>query len=256
MAGSQRRTAHHAPGDDVALRGKPSKVWREGQDRRLDMIARDVPLDGAQLLDIGCGVGAYVARLSALGAHAIGTEVELDRAAEAANAGAVVSAAVAEALPFANASFDALLLHEVLEHVADDRAAAREMARVLRPGGRAVIFVPNRWWPFETHGIVWAGSYRFGNAPLVNYLPDPIRNRLAPHVRVYTSGSLRRLFDGLPMRVVRHTQVYPGYDKIAARCPRWGHWLRRITYGAERTPAARLGLSHLLVVERVDGPVR
>jgi len=86
--------------------------------------------------------------------------------------------------------------------VADDRATLREVGRVLAPGGRAVIFVPNRLWPFETHGTVWRGRYRPGNAPFVNYLPDPVRNHLAPHVRVYTRHGLRGLVKGLPLAVV------------------------------------------------------
>ena len=85
-----------------------------------------------------------------------------------------------------------------------------EISRVLAPGGRALIFVPNRLWPFETHGIWWRGRYRFGNMPLVNYLPDPLRNRLAPHVRVYTAAGLREVFAELPLRVLHHGQIYPG----------------------------------------------
>ena len=121
--------------------------------------------------------------------------------------------------PTRDDSFDLVLSHEVLEHVNDDRQAAAEMVRVLRPGGRAVIFVPNRLYPFETHGHYWRGEYHFGNTPLINYLPDPLRNRLAPHVRAYTAQGLRHLFLGQPVRIVHHTQIYPGYDNIAARSP-------------------------------------
>jgi hypothetical protein len=56
--------------------------------------------------------------------------------------------------------------------------------------------------------------------------------------------------DGLPVKVVAHTQVYPGFDKVAARCPWLGRWLRRVLYAVERTPLRVFGLSHLLVIER------
>ena len=112
------------------------------------------------------------------------------------------------------------------------------------------MFVPNRLYPFETHGIYWRGRYRFGNAPLVNYLPSVLRNRLAPHVRAYTVRSLRHLFADLPVRVVHHTQVFPGYDKLAARVPALARLLRAVTYTLERTPLRWFGLSHLLVLER------
>ena len=76
------------------------------------------------------------------------------------------------------------------------RCRARSV-RVLKPGGRLVVFVPNRLWLFETHGVYWRGVYHFGNIPLVNWLPDALRNKLAPHVRAYTGKQLRALFDGI-----------------------------------------------------------
>ena len=97
--------------------------------------------------------------------------------------------AAGERLPFPDDSFDLILSHEVLEHVADDRQAVEEMRPRAAPGGRAVIFVPNRGYPFETHGIYWRGRYHFGNIPLVNYLPRRWRDRLAPHVRVYSGAT-------------------------------------------------------------------
>ena len=119
-----------------------------------------------------------------------------------------------------------------------------------RPGGRLVIFAPNRLYPFETHGFFWRGEYRFGNIPLVNYLPDRVRNHLCPHVRAYTEAGLRQLLAGLPVKLVAHTQVYPGYDKIVRRRPAVGRALRGLTYRLERSPLHRFGLSHLLVVEK------
>ena len=216
------------------------------------LISAAAPADCRHVLDIGCGIGLYALRMAEGGTTAFGTEIEWPRAVDARHHGVSVAAAAAEALPFGAGSFDLALSHEVLEHVADDRAAAREMMRVLRPGGRAVVFVPNRGWPFETHGVFWRGRYHFGNQPLVNYAPDPLRNRLAPHVRVYTRGSLRRLFDGLPARIVTHRPVFPGYDNLSARRPRLGQWVRRVSYALEGTPFGELGLSHFLVAERLS----
>ena len=196
------------PSDKAALRGEPSYVWRAGQARRLAMILAAAPATAApRVLDNGCGLGVYMARLrEALATPAVfGLEYERERAAEANRRVGQVVCAAGEALPYPDASFDLILSNEVIEHVQDDRAALAEMARVLRPGGRALIFCPNRWYPVETHGIYWRGRYHFGNIPLVNYLPDPLRNRLAPHVRAYTGRGLRRLAAGLPLRVVAHT---------------------------------------------------
>jgi SAM-dependent methyltransferase len=139
----------------------------------------------------------------------------------------------------------------VIEHVGDDRQAVLEMVRVLTPGGRVIVFAPNRWYPVEQHGHYWRGRYHFGNTPLINYLPNVLRNRLAPHVRAYTAGRLRQLVTGLPVQIVHHTQIYPGYDNLAARRPLLGRTLRQITYTLEQSLLKRFGLSHLFVIEKV-----
>jgi SAM-dependent methyltransferase len=238
--------------DDTAIyRGHPSYVWRAGQARRFQMVLRWAPPAGRCVLDVGCGVGMYTAAFLRQTPHVFGIEVEHERAQEARQQiAADVSRAVGEHLPFPDGAFDVLFSHEVLEHVDDDRACVAEMVRVTKPVGRIVVFVPNRLYPFETHGIFWRGRYRFGNIPLVNWLPTPLRNRLAPHVRAYTARGLRRLFDGLPVRVIHHTVVFPGYDKVVARAPALGRILRTVTYALERSPLRAFGLSHLLVVER------
>ena len=156
-----------------------------------------------------------------------------------------------EALPFPGGWFDLALSHEVLEHVQDDRLAVAEIVRTLRPGGRLVLFVPNRGYPFETHGIYWRGRYHFGNIPLVNWLPRRWRDRLAPHVRIYTRRDLERLFAGLPVRWVQRTIVFGAYDNIIARRPALGRLLRGVLQMLERTPLRILGLSHFWVVEKV-----
>ena len=209
---------------------------------------------GRILVD-GCGVGMYVRALQPYAATVDGMDIEAEHLAIAARnvPTAALSLAVCEQLPYPDGVFDLVLSHEVLEHVQDDRLAAAEMARVLKPGGRAVIFAPNRLYPFETHGHYWRGRYHFGNTPLINYLPNTLRNRLAPHVRAYTAAGLRELFIGQPVRVVHHTQIYPGYDNLVYRRPALGKWLRRVTYGLENSPLTMFGISHLLVVEKVQG---
>ena len=156
----------------AALRGEPSYVWRAGQQRRLEMIAHAAGnrIDGL-VLENGCGVGMYVQKLSGFGGRVIGLEYDLERAIEAGiNSKEIINAA-GEFIPLPSSTFDLILSHEVIEHVQDDRAAIREMVRVLKPGGRAAIFCPNRGYPYETHGIFWKGKYYFGNKLFVNYLP-------------------------------------------------------------------------------------
>nr|MBC7245415.1 class I SAM-dependent methyltransferase [Chloroflexota bacterium] len=230
--------------------GHPSYVWRFGQDRRLDLIQRYAGLHGKRILDVGCGLGTYMKKLLAFSKEVYGVDIDPEKVAQAQQQLEHIYLAPAEELPFPDAYFDVVLLHEVLEHVTDDRQAVREAYRVTKVSGRIVIFAPNRLYPFETHGVYWRGGYHFGNIPLVNYLPLCLRNRLCPHVRTYTVRSLKRLFVGLPHHIVVHTQIYPGYDNIAYHHPALAKALRKATYALESTPARIFGLSHLLVVSK------
>jgi SAM-dependent methyltransferase len=240
-----------SPSELAALRGEPSYVWRAGQERRLGMIAEWTKLDHARVLIAGCGVGMYASEIGRrYDAQVEAFDIEAPRVADTQVDTPHALVAAAENIPYASNTFDTILSHEVMEHVLDDRASAREMVRVLKPGGRLVIFVPNRWYPFETHGHYWRGEYHFGNTPLINYLPDALRNRLAPHVRAYTRRGLRGLFAGTPSRVVTHQRIYGGYDNIIARLGSTGQRIRDTLYRFEGTPLDTLGLSHLLVVEK------
>jgi SAM-dependent methyltransferase len=243
----------------IAL-GHPSYVWRFGQERRLDLIRRHAPLEGRTILDVGCGMGMYLKAFRRFSHELHGVDIDGEKLAEAGRELPNLCVSVAETLPYSDGVFDLVLSHEVIEHVTDDRQALAEAVRLLRrpapgpgrPGGRLVIFAPNRLYPFETHGVFWRGSYREGNIPLVNYLPGCLRARFCPHVRAYTRRDLRRLLDGLPVRIVTFSQIFPGYDKIVRRYPAVGGWLRRVTYFLEHTPLRILGLSHFLVVERTS----
>ncbi len=238
------------PRDKGSVLGHPSYVWRFGQQRRLALIDRYAPLKGKRILDVGCGLGVYIEKFRQFSDQVYGIDIEVERVMEGGRRLPNLLAAAAEALPFVDSCFDVLMLHEVLEHVADDRQVVQEAYRVLKPGGRMVIFAPNRLYPFETHGIYWQGRYRFGNFPLVNYLPHPLRQWLCPHVRTYTSRGLRRLLSDLEHQIITEMQIYPGYDRIFARRPHLGSALRRITYFLEGTPFRIFGLSHFVVVER------
>jgi len=238
--------------------GEPSYVWRAGQERRLQMVLEagaGLLQDGAAL-ENGCGVGMYVEQLASRTREVVGMEYDYERAEQAARVNKAYSNvkllnAAGERLPFPNGAFDLILSHEVLEHVQDDRAAVEEMVRVLRLGGRIVLFVPNRGYPFETHGIYWKGKYYFGNKPLVNYLPRRLRDRLAPHVRVYTRGELGKLFSRLPVRIVQRRIIFGAYDNIITRRPALGKVLRSVMQWFEKTPLSIFGLSHFWVVEKI-----
>ncbi|MCA9907969.1 MAG: class I SAM-dependent methyltransferase [Anaerolineae bacterium] len=237
--------------DLAALRGVPSLVWRAGQERRLQMIARWVTLDNAVVLEHGCGVGMYSAQIrQRYTPHVEAFDIEAERVQEARAATPHALVAAAEMLPYRSNSFDTIITQDVLEHVADDQRSAQEIVRVLKPGGRAFILVPNRWYPFETHGHYWRGQYHFGNTPLINYLPDSLRNRLAPHVRAYTAQELQRLFKQPSVRVITQHRIYGGYDNLVARFGAAGRALRTTLQALEGSFLDTWGLAHVLVIEK------
>ena len=140
--------------DKAIQLGHPSYVWRFGQDRRLNMIRADLPMDNAQraghwLRDwdvrrkisragcarVRCGCGR---RARHAGRHEKGLET---LAIEC-----VRSAAVCDEV------YEGCLLHEVIEHVTNDRDTIAEAHRVAKHGGVVIVFAPNRLYPFETHG--------------------------------------------------------------------------------------------------------
>ena len=234
----------------AARHGVPSQVWRAGQERRLAMLAAHTRLEDARVLIAGSGLGLYAAEIGdRFGAQVVAFDLapECARATRAKNERTL--RASAERIPLPGGHFDTVLSHEVLEHTADDREALREMLRVLRSGGRLALFVPNRWYPFETHGHFWRGRYHFGNTPLINYLPDRYRNRLAPHVRAYRRRELRALWAGEGVRLLCERRIFGAYDNWQARFGGWARPLLNLQR-LEGTVLDFWALSHFIVLEK------
>jgi SAM-dependent methyltransferase len=140
-----------------------------------------------RVLDLGCGVGGFLAGLSEIGERVL--ETDRDRASlticrERGFRLGVVSDGYA--LPFADESFELVCLFDALEHIPDEARALSEAARVLAPGGRVVISVP---------------AYQFLYAN---------NDRVARHCRRYTRARLRRALAGAGFVLERntHTNVF------------------------------------------------
>lgn len=103
---------------------------------------------GARLLEIGAGEGGNLYHLRGRGAFCLGVDFSLQKAAFARRATlAPFITADAGALPLADASFDVVLIRDLLHHLPDRLAALREAHRVLRPGGRLFLIEPNAFSP-------------------------------------------------------------------------------------------------------------
>lgn len=133
-ADEKRKFYEEAPALPIPLdRGRVAKHW--------------LPKD-CRLLDVGCGAGYHVQHLARKADRVVATDV--DRVSLPIARRRVRSRRVTfvrfdgRRLPFADASFDAVTLLDVLEHVADREALVAEVARVLRPGGVWIVSVPYR----------------------------------------------------------------------------------------------------------------
>jgi SAM-dependent methyltransferase len=141
--------------------------WYRGRRRVLKRTIDGLGLPPrARVLDAGCGSGRNMVDLARWGTV---TGVELsEAAAEAArgrHVGEVVEGSVLE-MPFAPASFDLVVCLDVIEHLQDDRAALRELRRVLAPGGALLITVPAYQWLWSGHDVVNHHHRRYSRATL------------------------------------------------------------------------------------------
>ncbi|HEV8426366.1 MAG TPA: class I SAM-dependent methyltransferase [Pyrinomonadaceae bacterium] len=130
----------------ILFRVEQSHWWHIGRRKILagfvEEICRQVTDRRPRILDVGCGTGANLLMLSKYG-DAEGVDVSEDALAFCRERGLdKVRLGAGEELPYEDATFDLVTAFDVVEHMDDDLAGLREMRRVLRPGGRVLLFVP------------------------------------------------------------------------------------------------------------------
>lgn len=139
-----------------------------------ELIEREIKLPaGARILEIGCGTGHNLEMLSRFGSA---DGIEIDAAARALASerlGRPIGDAPLPELPgVADGSYDLVAILDVLEHVEDDRAALRSMARKLKPGGRILITVPAFQWMWSAHDVVNHHHRRYSKSALRQAIAD------------------------------------------------------------------------------------
>jgi SAM-dependent methyltransferase len=134
----------------------PDEARLIAQQPAIVRLARVYPLTG-RCLNAGCGEGLYCRFLESLpgvteivNVDLAGTPERLKHLTDLRHRALDSSLT---ALPFADASFDSCLCTEVMEHIPDDDAAAGELARCLRPGGRLLMTVPHPPAPFDPNHV-------------------------------------------------------------------------------------------------------
>lgn len=153
---------------------------------------------GCRVLDVGCGTGRHISAVHRFKqVTVIGTDISYEDLLEAKKrltyqdglgegfGSYEILLADILALPFPDRFFDLVICSEVLEHIRNQNTAAREIARVLKPGGNLVVSVP-RFFPER---ICWALSEEYGNTE-------------NGHVRIYRKKELIKLLESAGVKTV------------------------------------------------------
>lgn len=146
--------------------------WHVGKRHLVLSLLRRYHVKNAQLVDVGCGTGLLMTELKQFGkVSGVDTEPEALKFCRMRGHRSVFRIAAGGRLPFANSSVGAVTMLDVLEHVADEGRALRELHRILKPPGLLVLSVP----AFQSLYSYW--------------------DRVAGHHRRYTKAQLRSILE-------------------------------------------------------------
>ena len=190
---------------------------------RRALLARSLRgLRPGRALDIGAAGGGNTRVLRASGWDATALEYGAEGAEVAHERGIPVVRADATALPFADESLNLITAFDVLEHIDDDKTAAGEIVRTLKPGGTALIAVPCDMKLWSEHDVA------------------------VGHVRRYDRNGLADLLSGAGLTVHSLESWNVLLRPIAA-------WRRKRSTGSdldELSPVVNLGLTTIIATER------
>ena len=157
---------YHSVAGDYQYRAMHSghpmqRFWHRGKLAMIDRLVKTHLGSNSCLLEIGCGAGNLLMQAVVKDSYPVALDLSmqalrfvrsrLQEACQGMNAPRDLACiqSIGEMLPLPEASFDCVILSEVIEHLKAPRVSVREAARVLRPGGRLLITTPNyrSFWP-------------------------------------------------------------------------------------------------------------
>lgn len=165
--------------------------------RRANIILAELDLSNNQrILDLGCGRGFYLKAINQLNPELKLTGLDINPEYLNAAKETIDSPRIkfikgdATNLPFENNSFDQIIASEILEHIKEDERVIEEVYRVLKPGGKVIITVPNKNYPFLWDPVNWTLEKLFKT-----HVPSNIwwlAGIWADHQRLYTEENLKK----------------------------------------------------------------
>ena len=247
--------------DQPIKRLPPGSATASGQNilYRLGKLKARNLIDGKDWLDCGCAEGGYTSAFLEWGAKkVVGIDIELSRVMEATARHASTDQnlffcnSTSELTPFPDQTFDGIFINEVLEHVIDDQVTINELFRVLRAGGHLALISPNRWFPFEGHGMkLWGDKKLSKPAPLVHWLPKAIGSRFM-YARNYWPSELANIVKKAGFNIVTCEPILPVFEFYPWMPKAFIDRYRTLVPQIERTPIIRqfMGVSTLVLGQR------
>ena len=240
--------------------GKPAEYGQYILERRFALARAYAPLAfvrGGFYLDVGCGNGAQTVLYAKHFDRWMGIDVEsgrLDEFRRELVRGQYEAAAKphdileydGDRIPLGDGEVDCLTCIEVIEHTRSDARTIGELFRVLKPGGTAIITVPNKWWIFETHGanlplLPW------NRVPFFSWLPRPIHERFAK-ARIYRKGQIERLIREAGFQIQKSLYVTAPMDMLKPETLQ--RVARRIAFRNHETRVPFLSTSVMIVATK------
>jgi len=239
---------------DHIARGKSAQATDLIIERRHRMVQPFMEGRRGTLLDFGCGTGDQTLLFLDDFEHIVGVDVDtasiekFKHTVSTRNLAARIEIVEYDGrtLPLADASVDFAISFEVLEHVLDERRALDELHRVLKPGARLAMSVPNRWWVFETHGAALP-LLKWNRVPFFSWLPKPLHDRWA-RARIYSRREIVGKIRDAGFSIDDAVHITAPMDVV--KNPRVQGFLRSVIFRGDRTSVPFFSTAVLVIASR------
>lgn len=224
---------------------------------RLKLIQDHCDLHNKTVLDLGCGNGIYTIELAKHAGFVVGIDdnkTSLDKAIfykESMNVTNIsfICSTIEEFR--CEKKFDIVTIIEVLDHVKDESIILGKIDKYLVEGGILILFVPNKFYPFEVHGMtIFGKSLHFrGSVPFLSWAPYALRKKLVD-ARIYTRGSLDHVLKENGFEIIAVDYMFPPLDLINLK---FFHHLRGFFDKLQKSPLKIFGMSLFCMAKKSKG---